>query len=80
MLSSLEAALGPAAALEAPNFLACLGELLEQRCEETSAPALRKALCAKARDAFARAAAARARCLGEEHPATVAVAARARAK
>jgi hypothetical protein len=79
VIASLEAALGPAAAAETANFYACLGDLFAQRAEgaASSAP-LAKSLRVKSRDAFGRAAAARALCLGAEHPATQAVAARAK--
>ena len=79
MIESLQAALGAASSTEAADFLACLGDLYAARADAAgqSAP-MAKALRAKARDAYARAAAARALCLGPEHPATVALAERAR--
>jgi hypothetical protein len=80
VIASLEGALGAGAGAETANFYACLGDLYAQRAEAPAAPALRKSLRAKSRDAFARAAAARALCLGADHPATVAVAARAAAE
>jgi hypothetical protein len=81
VIASLEGALGAGAVAETANFYACLGDLYAQRAEapSCSAAALRKSLRAKSRDAFARAAAARALCLGADHPATAAIAARAAA-
>ena len=79
MIASLEGALGAAASGETSNFYACLGDLYAQRAEDAPA-ALRKALKQKSRDAFGRAAAARALCLGQDHPATVAMTERARGR
>lgn len=77
VIESLQAALGPSSAAEASDFLACLGDLHAQRAEGAPAP-LAKAQRAKAKDAYGRAAALRALFLGAEHPATVAMAERAR--
>ena len=79
VFESLQAALGAAASTEVADFLACLGDLYAARADAPgqSVP-MSKALRGKARDAYARAAAARALCLGPEHPATVAMAERAR--
>ena len=79
MIDCLQAALGPSSSPEVSDFLACLGDLYGARADAAAGSApLAKALRAKARDAYGRAAAARALFLGPEHPATVAMAERAR--
>jgi hypothetical protein len=78
VIASLEGALGAAAAAETANFHACLGDLYAGRAEAAPQGTARRALRAKAREAFSRAAQRRALCLGEDHPATLAVRARAR--
>jgi len=78
IVASMEGALGAAAARETPAFLCCLGALIEKQARSMSREAVRKTLLARARDAYRKAAAARAVCLGQDHPATCEAAARAR--